>query len=76
MNVAQSSHIQGHEYDPQTKTLLIQFTNGAVYRYVGVDQYEYWNLKQSSSPGTYFHNKIKPKYPGELVSAGRPKRRK
>jgi lysyl-tRNA synthetase class 2 len=76
MRIAQSSHVQAHEYDPESQTLLVQFTNGAMYRYAGVDQTTYDSFSQSSSPGSYLHAKIKGSYPSEMVSAGQKRSRR
>lgn len=76
MRIAQSSHINAHQYDPEARVLQIEFVNGAVYQYSGVDANTYHTFAQSSSPGTYFHNKIKPAFAGALVSPGLPPKRK
>jgi hypothetical protein len=76
MRIAQSSHIYGHEYDPQSRRLVIQFTNGAIYSYEGVPPTEYHNMAQSNSAGQYFHSKIKGRYETNMVAAGAAMRRK
>jgi hypothetical protein len=38
MPVAQSSHLQNFEYDPESQTLMITFVNGDIYRYSNVPQ--------------------------------------
>jgi hypothetical protein len=70
MPVAQSSHLQNYEYDPNTQTLVIQFVNGAVYRYDGVPLTEFNNLAQQGGGGVYFWTKIRGKYPTTLVTGG------
>lgn len=70
MRVAQSSHLQQYEYDEKTQTLVIQFTNGAIYSYSGVDPNSYFSFAQSASPGQYFHSKIKGKYDTTNIAAG------
>lgn len=76
MPVAQSSHIQTYDYDPDTRTLTIQFTNGALYNYNGVDANTYYAFAQSNSPGSYFHTKIKGQFASVLLSPGPRKKRK
>jgi len=76
MRVAQSSHIQGYDYDEQSQTLTIQFTNGAVYNYGGVSPNTYYAFSQSSSPGQYFHSKIKGQFQTTNIAAGDSQRRK
>ena len=70
MPVAQSSHLQNYEYDPNTMTLTIQFTNGAIYRYAGVPATEFYNMAQSGGSGTYFWAKIRGRYPTQLITGG------
>jgi hypothetical protein len=55
-----SSHLAAANYDASTGVLLIRFTNGAVYRYTGIDADIYAGLLAASSPGAYFHAAIKP----------------
>lgn len=76
MRIAQSSHIYGHEYDPESRRLVIQFNNGAIYAYEGVPATEYHNMAQSSSAGQYFHAKIKGRYQSSMIAAGAAVRRK
>jgi hypothetical protein len=68
--VFQSHHLNGGDYDPQTKTLTIQFVNGAVHNYHGVPQTIADTLFQSSSPGSYFHAKIRGKYSERQMAQG------
>ena len=70
MPVAQSSHLQNYEYDPNSQLLTIQFVNGAVYQYAGVPAYEFYNMAQSGGAGTYFWAKIRGKYPTQLITGG------
>jgi KTSC domain len=69
----QSSHMNGSDYDAETQRLTIQFVNGAIYRYHGVPQTTVDTLHQSSSPGTYFHDKIKGNYPEQKLADGMTK---
>jgi lysyl-tRNA synthetase class 2 len=75
MRIAQSSHIQAHDYDHEGKVLTIQFTNGAIYNYHGVDPNTYYAFNQSSSPGSYFHSKIKGQFKTQAIAAGDVRRR-
>lgn len=67
----QSKHLNGRDYEPESKTLLIQFVNGAIYAFSDVPQHIVDTLDQVSSPGEYFHSKIKPSYSSVQVAAGR-----
>ena len=70
MPVAQSSHLQNYEYDPDTQVLTIQFVNGSIYRYDGVPATEFYNMAQSGGAGTYFCAKIKNRYPTTKITDG------
>lgn len=63
MPVAQSSHLQHYEYDPNSQVLTIQFVNGSIYTYGNVPETEFHNMAQSGGAGTYFWMKIRDKYP-------------
>lgn len=67
MPVAQSSHLQSYDYDPETQTLLVTFVNGDIYRYSNVPASEYYNFAQSGGAGSYFHAKIRMSYPYEKI---------
>jgi len=67
MPIAQTSHLQSYDYDEDSQTLTIQFLNGAIYTYSGVPATEFWNLQQSGGAGTYFHAKIRNRYPTSKV---------
>ena len=59
----QSGHMNGMDYDETTGMLTIQFINGAVYRSSSaVPQTIADTLMQVSSPGAYYHDKIKDDY--------------
>jgi len=75
MRIAQSSHIQGFDYDEATQTLTIQFTNGAVYAYASIDPNTYYAFAQSPSPGQYFHSKIRDQYPTTNLAKGDARKR-
>jgi hypothetical protein len=75
MRIAQSHHIQAYDYDPETKSLVIQFVNGSIYQYRGVDKSTYYNFVQSPSQGMYLHSKIRGQYPTDLLVSG-PRRSK
>jgi len=76
----QSRHLNGGDYDPETRILTIQFVNGAIYRYAGVPQTVADTLFQSGSSRDYFNDRIKGVYPYAKVAdgmtrSGRPSRR-
>ena len=54
-----SSAIRSLDYDPKTKRLVVQFTNGKSSEYPGIDAEMYEAFKSSDSPGRFFHQNIK-----------------
>lgn len=72
--VLQSHHLQSFDYDPLTKSLDITFVNGKVYRYRGVSELEVFNLTRTTSPGRYFHARIKGNYQGEQLESEKGKK--
>lgn len=57
-----SSNIQGIAYDVSTKTLFVQFKNGAEYAYYQVPEEEYEAMLSASSAGGYLNDNIKNSY--------------
>ena len=62
-----SSNINEVGYEAETKTLQVQFKNGGVFNYPGVDPKEYVALLGAESVGKHFHANIRAKYKGEKV---------
>lgn len=56
-----SSNLVAIGYDSSTSELTIQFNSG-VYTYSGVPEFEYQNLLNAPSKGSYHHTHIK-RYP-------------
>ena len=54
-----STAILSAGYDPDTRTLEIQFQDGRVYRYLQVPPVVYRDLMAADSPGRYFDWYIK-----------------
>ena len=67
MPIAQSSHLQQYDYDPDSQTLTVQFQDGTVYNYANVPQTEFWNLQKAGGSGVYFVNKIRNRFPTTKV---------
>ena len=63
-----SSNIKSIGYDGKTSTLEIEFSQGAVYQYLGVPEEEHIALMQASSKGKYFIANIKSAYDFTRVS--------
>jgi len=57
-----SSNISSIGYDPESKTLEIEFHNGSTYQYFEVPETVFNNLMGASSHGSYFYRYIKDKY--------------
>jgi hypothetical protein len=62
-----SSNIRAVGYEPETRTMEVEFHSGGVYRYSGVPETIYQGLMQAASKGSYFHDHIKDRYPCRQV---------
>lgn len=58
-----SSNIRSVGYDPNTRTLEVEFNNDGVYQYSGVPETIYQGFMRAASKGSYFHDHIKDRYP-------------
>lgn len=54
-----SSNLRSVGYDPDTRTLEVEFLNGGLYRYSGVPVSIHAGLMRASSKGSYFDANIK-----------------
>jgi len=57
-----SSNICSVGYEPETRTLEVEFNSGGIYQYSGVPETVYQGLMQAISKGSYFHDYIKDRY--------------
>lgn len=57
-----SSMIEAAGYDPDTRTLEIEFTGGRSYTFPNVPPDVYESLLGAESPGRYFNQQIKGVY--------------
>jgi KTSC domain len=58
-NEHDSSHVVRSRYNSMDRTLDMEFTNGNVYRYHGVDQSTNKNFQEAKSQGEFLHRHIK-----------------
>lgn len=63
-----SSNIDKIGYDADTQVVYVQFLNGSTYIYKGVPEFEYENLKNSPSVGSYLNRNYKNAYPYERIA--------
>ena len=54
--------INAVDYDADSKTLSVTFSNGRTYHYENVPEDEYANLLGASSVGKYFINNVRDRY--------------
>lgn len=55
----QSSNISAVGYDPATKVLTVQFHGDTCWEYQDVESYQYEEMMQAKSLGSYFAASIK-----------------
>ena len=67
MHPVSSSNIAAVGYDADSESVYVEFLNGSTYKYNGVSESEFENLKTASSVGSYFNRNYKNVYPYEKV---------
>lgn len=67
MHPVSSSNISAVGYDTENQMVYVQFLNGSVYTYKGVQEQEYENLRTAASVGSYLNRNYKNIYPYEKV---------
>jgi len=67
MHPVSSSNIASVGYDNESESVYVEFLNGSTYKYNGVSESEFENLKTASSVGSYFNRNYKNVYPYEKV---------
>jgi hypothetical protein len=58
-----SSAIKAAGYDPKRRKMYIRFPGGAVYDFCKVPRSVFEELVNSSSPGTYYYEHVRGRYP-------------
>ena len=67
MKPVESSNIECVGYNKDTETVFVRFFNGSLYIYKGVPEYDYDNLENAPSVGSYLHRNYKNVYPYERI---------
>lgn len=67
MFAVSSSNIQSIGYNEANQDVYVQFINGSIYVYKGVPIYEYENLRDAPSLGSYLHRNYKNVYAYERI---------
>ena len=61
-NQIKSSNIKSSEYDTETKELVVEFNNGAKYKYDNVPHQVYTKFRLAESQGKFFTTDIAKQY--------------
>jgi hypothetical protein len=61
-NVIKSSNIKSTEYDTESKDLVVEFNNGAKYKYDNVPHQVYTKFRLAESQGKFFTTDIAKQY--------------
>ena len=75
-----SSNLRSVGYDKETKTLEVEFPNGTLYHYSGIDKQTYSELMNAESIGRHFNISIRNHFKGEkipdpnMLKCGHPKK--
>ena len=62
LNEVQSSNIVKTEFDTETKSMIVEFKNGARYQYENVPHEVYTRFRMTESQGKFFSSDISKKY--------------
>lgn len=62
-----SSNLESIGYDPATRLLEVEFKNGGLYRYEGVEPELYQELMETESKGRFLSQKIKGRYRADKI---------
>lgn len=62
MNMAKSTQMSEHGYDPKTKTLAVRFKSGGLYHYHNVPPEVYDEMQKAPSLGRFLHGTIKGRF--------------
>lgn len=72
MTAVQSTLIRAIGHDPETRTLRVQFQDGALWQYAEVDSEKFDRLRNADSVGRFFHTEIKSQHSGSRVPVDVP----
>lgn len=67
MKPVSSSNIVSIGYNEPNEELYVEFNSGSIYVYKGVPLFEYQNLMEASSHGSYLNRNFKNVYPYERI---------
>jgi hypothetical protein len=62
-----ASNIRSVGYDPRTRVLEIEFSNGGIHQYLGVSEEIHRRLMNAPSPGSYYHDEIEESFTAKRV---------
>lgn len=63
----ESSNVESLGYDEDSETVYVRYLKGTLYIYKGVPKWEFENLRNAPSVGSYLHRNYKNVYPYERV---------
>jgi hypothetical protein len=69
MQPVESSNLARIGHDAQLSILVIEFTNGVLWKYEGVTPELFAQLQNAPSKGRFFNQEIRPKFKGEKIEA-------
>lgn len=61
-NEIKSSNIKSSVYDTESKTMIVEFVNGAKYKYQEVPHQTYTKFRMAKSQGQFFSSDIAKKF--------------
>jgi len=68
----QSSNLASRGYDEQHRVLAVAFKSGDLYHYTGVPADMWHRFCEAPSPGRFFHQHIRGRFPAEKMTGECP----
>ena len=67
IDTPESGHVSRIRYEPDTQEVFVEFSDGSTYRYSGVPQNVYEELKDHPSKGRYINIVLRRRYQYQKV---------
>ena len=68
MTPIKSSNVKSVGFDPESKKMRVEFSNGTMYEYSDVAPHVHAELRSAESVGSYFAKNIRGKYGVEKIT--------
>lgn len=70
--ITTSTQVAAYGYDEESKTLAIEFKNGGLYHYAGVEPEKFERLRNAESIGRFIHAEVKSQHTATRIQPDVP----